>query len=227
MIGGMTELTYGDHPEQVADLHVPDGEGPWPGVVLWHGGGFRADYTRAMMAPFIGALNARGVAVLNATYRRLDTGGGFPETFDDALAAADVLAAHPEVHGLPAGLGYSAGAPLALHAAHHRRLRRVVAFAGLTGLALAARAGGPASDVHRLMGAGPDEAPERYAAVDPMANQPGVPLLVLHPAQDASVPVAMARAYAAHTGGELVEVPGAGHYDLAALLPAAVDFLAA
>ena len=31
-------IFYGPHPEQVADLWLPEGEGPHAGVVLVHGG---------------------------------------------------------------------------------------------------------------------------------------------------------------------------------------------
>lgn len=210
----MRALRYGDHPEQTGDLHLPAGE-PRGAVVLWHGGGFAAEYTRAMMEPLARELARRGLAVYNATYRRLDCGGGVPATFDDAVAAAEALVIELDLDERPAGVGLSAGAPLALHAAAQGRLSRVVDIAGVVGLALAVRSVGEASSARRLFGAGPDEAPELYAAFDPMANAPlDVPVLIVHGDADEVVPLALSRAYAERSGGELVVVPGAGHFDL-------------
>ncbi len=206
-------LAYGDHPEQTGDLHLPDGE-PRGAVVLWHGGSFLPEYTRSMLDPLARELARRGLAAYNATYRRLGCGGGVPETFDDALAAVDALTAELGVGDAPAGIGLSAGAPLALHAAAAGRLSRVVDIAGVAALAAAARAVGTGSSVWTLFGAGPDEDPERYAAFDPMERALDVPLLVLHGDADDIVPIELSRAYAERAGGELVTVPGAGHFDL-------------
>lgn len=183
--------------------------------MLWHGGSFRADYGRDMLDPLARTLAARGVAAYNATYRRLDCGGGVPETFDDAVAAVDAVVAELGLSEPPAGIGLSAGAPLAFHAAAQDRLSRVVDIAGVAGIELAARAGGPEASAWRLFGAGPDEAPEQYAAFDPMARPPlRVPILVLHGDADDVVPLELSRAYAERDGVELVVVAGAGHYDL-------------
>ena len=53
------------------------------------------------------------------------------------------------------------------------------------------------------------EVPERWARADPVrAGAPGVPVLVVHPTDDETVPVARSREYAAATGCELVETVG-------------------
>lgn len=216
----MRTLPYGDHPEQVGDLHLPAGDGPHRVVVLWHGGSYETEYGRDMLTPLAEALAERGLAAFNVTYRRLGSGGGVPETFADALAAVDALPsldAPLDLAEPPAGIGFSAGAPLALHAAAEGRLSRVVDIAGVALLAEAARAGGRESSVWRLFGAGPDEAPERYAALDPAARLPlPVDCLVLHGEADELVPVAMSEAFAerAGEGCGLVTYPGAGHFDL-------------
>ncbi len=212
---GRRRLTYGDHPAQTGDLHLPpDGSVPDRAVVLWHGGSFLADYGRAMLDPLARELARRGVVAYNVTYRRLGADGGVPETFDDALAAVDAIVAELGLTAPPAGIGLSAGAPLALHAAARGRLSRVVDIAGVAGLALVARTVGPRSGVWQLFGAGPDEAPAAYAEFDPMAQTLAVPVLVLHGDRDDVVPVALSRAYADHAKAELVIVPGAGHFDL-------------
>lgn len=224
-------LPYGEHAEQVGDLHLPEGAGPWPVVVLWHGGSFAAAYTRAMLTPLAEELARRGFAAYNATYRRLDAGGGVSQTFDDALAAVDALAgfdAPLDLGERPAGVGLSAGAALALHAAAEDRLSRVVDIAGVSMLAVAAQAEGSDSSVWRLFGAGPDEAAEAYAAVDPVERLPlPVPALVLHGEEDEVVPLGLSEEFARRAGPtcELVAVPEAGHFDLHGLESPAPDAL--
>src|SRR3712207_9181422 len=89
--------TYGEHPEQVADLYFPDvaDDALVPVVVLIHGGFWRERYRRDLMEPLARDLCRRGVAAWNIEYRRLDCGGGWPETCDDVGAAIDALADLP------------------------------------------------------------------------------------------------------------------------------------
>ncbi len=56
----MTRIAFGSDPEQVGDLLLPEGSGPHPVVVLWHGGGFAADYGRDMLVPAATDLTRRG-----------------------------------------------------------------------------------------------------------------------------------------------------------------------
>ena len=45
-------IAYGEHPDQVANLHLPAREGgPWPCVVLLHGGFWRTGWDRTLMTP--------------------------------------------------------------------------------------------------------------------------------------------------------------------------------
>ncbi|MDP9258969.1 MAG: alpha/beta hydrolase, partial [Actinomycetota bacterium] len=64
-------IHYGPHAEQVADLWLPGGAGPHPGVVLVHGGCWRAQYGRDLEERAAADLAARGLAVWNVEYRRL------------------------------------------------------------------------------------------------------------------------------------------------------------
>jgi acetyl esterase/lipase len=122
-------VSYGDHPEQVADVWLPAGSGPAPLVVVVHGGFWRAVFDRSHAGPQCVGLADAGYAVAAIEYRRTGAGGGWPTTFDDVAAAVDT------VPGLVAGavagrfdrtavvlVGHSAGGQLALWAASRHRL---------------------------------------------------------------------------------------------------------
>ena len=165
-------------------------------------------------------LARRGVAAWNVEYRRIGRGqgGGFPMTFDDVAAAIDHLAVLEDPRldlSSVTALGHSAGGQLALWSASRDEprvpVRRVVAQAAVCNLAVA---GEPAWE---FLGGSPSEVPECYDFADPMRLVPlGVPTLLVHGAEDATVPVKRSREYAeaALAAGDdvtLVEpVPG-GH----------------
>ena len=77
---------------------------------------------------------------------------------------------------------------------------------------LARPAARPRAAVRSLMGGGPEEVPERYAVADPAAlPPPPVPVTLVHGTADEQVPAGMSRAFGV---GRLIEIPGAGHFDL-------------
>jgi acetyl esterase/lipase len=212
---------YADHRWARADLYLPDGRGPHRVVVVLHGGYWRARYSKRTMKAACADLTRRGLAAWNVEYRRIGRGqgGGWPATFDDVAAAIDHLAAlddsRLDLTGGVAAIGHSAGGQLALWAASRGDakvpVRRVVAQAAVCNLTVA---GEPAWE---LLGGTPQQVPERYDVADPMRLLPlGVPTLLVHGAEDATVPVRRSREYAAaaRAAGDdvtLVEpVPG-GH----------------
>ena len=211
--------SYGrDHRVQKCELWLPRGAGPHPVVVVIHGGYWRAKYGKFVMRPVCGDLVRRGFAAWNIEYRRMGRGqgGGWPATFDDVAAAVDLL---PEASRGRLDLtrvslfGHSAGGQLALWAAARRdsavQVDQVVAAAAVCDMRAAGAVCG------ELLGGSPEEVPERWAAVDPMALVPlGVPIRLVHGAEDATVPVKRSRRFleaarAAGDDAELVEpVPG-------------------
>lgn len=227
---------YGDHPDQVGNLHLPaGGGGPWPTVVLVHGGFWKWGWDRTLMTPLARDLAARGIAAWNVEYRRVgQEGGGWPGTLEDAAAALDVLADLDDVD--PARVvtaGHSAGGHLALWLAGRHRLpprqpgagprvrpRGAVSQAGVADLVRGAAAGLGGGACQGLLGGGPDELPERYAAASPVALLPlGVPQLLVHGLLDDIVPPSQSRDYAvaARAAGdevELLELAGADHFDV-------------
>ena len=229
------QIAYGDHPDQVGNLHLPVGKGPWPTVVLIHGGFWKWGWDRTLMTPLACDLAARGFAAWNIEYRRVgQEGGGWPGTFEDVAAAADAVAGLEDVDATRVvSIGHSAGGHLAVWlAARHRlpagapgagpgvRPRAAVSQAGIVDLARGAddRLGDGACVA--LLGGSPTDVPERYAAASPASLLPlGVPVLLVHGGRDDIVPPSQSRTYAesARAAGdtvELVEVAEADHFDV-------------
>lgn len=229
------QIAYGDHPDQVGNLHLPLGEGPWPTVVLVHGGFWKWGWDRTLMTPLAHDLARRGIAAWNIDYRRVgQPGGGWPGTLEDAAAAADALVGLGEVDlDRVVTLGHSAGGHLAVWLAGRHRLPQgvpgdeprvrpcaAVAQAGVLDLVRGASDGLGNGACAALLGGVPDEVPERYANASPAALIPlGVPVLLVHGGRDEIVPPSQSRDYAdgARLAGdtvELAEFPEADHFDV-------------
>ena len=213
---------YGPHRQHRADLYVPrDGDGPHPLVVLVHGGSWRALYGTVVMKPLAADLVRRGYAAWNVEYRRIGRrqGGGYPMTFDDVADGIDHVASLDDPRldlDDVTFIGHSAGGHLALWAAsrngeRHVGPKRVIAQAPITNLVKVGEA------ANALMGGEPRDDPERWAECDPIQLLPvGAPLLLVHGADDATIPVARTREYAeaARIAGddvELIEPQPGGH----------------
>ena len=231
-------VAYGPGSSQFCELFVtkttsPGRAGPYPVVVLVHGGFWRAQYDRTLEWQVAGDLCERGFAVWNVEYRRVGDGGGWPATFEDVAAAVDALGGTGDERldlGRVVFVGHSAGGHLALWAAGRAglpdgapgagpRVRPVaaVAQAGVVDLDEASRLRLSDAAVHELLGGSPDEQPERYELASPRRRLPlGVPLLLVHGDRDGNVPVEMSQAFAAAAEAagdecELVVVSGEGH----------------
>ncbi|WP_319459240.1 alpha/beta hydrolase [Micromonospora sp. RTP1Z1] len=239
-------VAYGDHPEQVADLRRPAGDGPArPLVVVVHGGFWRAEYDRSHTGPMAAALAALGHPVAQVEYRRTgQPDGGWPHTLTDVLAGVAALpglaaAAMPgRVAPVPPILvGHSAGGHLALYVAAHApaTVGGVLALAPVADLAEAYRLDLDSGAVAALLGGGPADVPDRYAAADPSVLVPiRIRSVVVHGTQDRQVPVGMSRSWvaAARASGApatLIELPECEHFGLiapdSAAWPRVVDAL--
>ncbi|HXV71746.1 MAG TPA: alpha/beta hydrolase [Acidimicrobiia bacterium] len=165
-----------------AEIVVPDGEGPFPAVVLVHGGGWVTG-APSVMRPLARHLNASGFLTVNTSYA-LSSGRspGYPQAVDDVACAVRIAAAHPESDGTVTLIGHSAGA----------HISAIVALTGdeyardcpASGSGLPDRFVGLAGpyDVSRLglamqifFGAGPDEAADIWAAGNPQTLTPANP----------------------------------------------------
>ena len=200
-------LRYGDHPDHVIDLRLPDTQ-TGPLVVFLHGGFWRAAYDRSHTGPLAADLAARGYPVACPEYRRVgQPGGGWPGTLDDVEAALAALPDLARPHADPAGAilaGHSAGGHLALLNAHTPGLARVVALAPVADLAEGYRTAIGAGAVEALLGGGPHTVPRHFDRADPARRGPlPVPTVIIHGDADDSVPVANSAGYAASVGGDL------------------------
>ena len=233
-------IAYGDDPLQFAELRLPSGAGPFPVVVLVHGGCWQAAYDVRHVSQLAAALAREGIATWTLEYRRLgDAGGGWPGTFDDVARGIDALlpaaAHHPLDPARVVLVGHSAGGQLALWAAGARaaagtmprgpalRVRGVVSLAGITDLrAYGAAPGGCNASVTPLLGGTPAEVGARYDLVSPLSLVPlGVPVRLVHGALDRTVPPEQShrfaeRATAAGDDARVRLVEGAAHFDVVA-----------
>ena len=226
---------YGPAAAQVAELRLPAGTARGV-VVLVHGGYWQAGYDLTLQNAVAADLVGAGWAVWNLDYRAVGDGGGWPTTFTDVAAGADHLAVAARGHGLTldrvVAVGHSAGGTLALWlaarpglpsgapgAAPVVRVTAVASQAGVNDLAAGSRAGLGGGAVDSVVGGSPADFADRYDLVDPARLLPlGVPLLVVTGADDATVPVAQSRdfAAAAREAGDDVRlevVPGEGHFE--------------
>ncbi len=123
-----SQVDYGGDPLQHVDVWLPKGKGPFPTVVMIHGGCWQTSIAKADIMNWIAAdLRGRGIAVWNIDYRGVDRpGGGYPGTFTDVGAAIDTLKNAAPVFHLDlsriVAVGHSAGGHLALWAAARDRL---------------------------------------------------------------------------------------------------------
>ena len=225
-------VAYGGHPDQVANLHLPTGEGPFPVVVLLHGGFWRNGWDRTLMTPLARDLAGRGIAAWNVEYRRVgQEGGGWPGTLLDVAAAVEHLATVEEIdRSRVIACGHSAGGHLALWlAGRHRlpanapgadptvRLRAVIAQAPVADLADGWNEDFGRDRIEGLLGGPPADVPDRYRVADPIGLLPlGVPQVLIHGSLDEDVPLSQSSAYVRVAGSEaeLLEFEAADHFDV-------------
>jgi acetyl esterase/lipase len=200
--------SYGDDPSQFGEL---TGEGPV--AVLIHGGFWRDRYDLTLMHPLVDDLVGRGWTTWNVEYRRLGSGGGVPETLDDVSTAIDFLAELDVDRSRVVTIGHSAGGHLAAWAATREDARVAVT-------AVVSQAG--VLDVRRAweLGLSNDVAREflrddidNAALASPIERLPlGVPALLVHGAQDDTVPLEISERFARESGATLVVEPQEGHF---------------
>ncbi len=226
-------LRYADHPRGFAELRLPEGEGPFPLAVIYHGGCWKTGIaSQAYMAPLATRWQSLGIATLNVDYREVGDGGGWPGSFTDWAASTKLIEEVAERYpvdrarvtlvghsagGLPASWLASAsgkGGPVGQRAALKARAAIVLDGPGDVG------AEQPAFDslcqfsaVEPFMGAAPAANPPRYAAISPAAHAPQLAQILFVQAKLPAPSQTTQAALAA--GGARVSVrenPGASHF---------------
>lgn len=210
-------VSYGDHPDQVAEIWPSEPEAPL--VLVLHGGFWQQQYDRAHCRGLAAALAATGATVVLLEYRRVGGDGGWPATFDDVRVGLRKIVQHHPAACRRLVVGHSAGGHLALWVAATEPVPvvdAVVALAPVADLAaMAASFDTAANPVHDLLGGSADDRPHRYDLADPVRlPTPAASVRLLHGVRDTVVPVQQSRSYAAaHPAVSLRELPCA-HFEL-------------
>ena len=234
-------FSYGALPDQVAQVWLPEGKGPFPVVLMVHGGCWRSGVAKVTIMNYAAEdLRQRGIAVWNIEYRGVDRpGGGYPGTFEDVAAAADALARLGPGYGLRTdhvvALGHSAGGHLALWLAARGRIPAasplradgplhiagVVSLGGLPDLeAVHAQGICGAATVEKLVGHGAAHHGGVWSDTSPAELGAGPDHEVLISGdEDQIAPPALADAYAAKMkakGADIraIALPDTGHVEL-------------
>lgn len=232
-------IAYGPDEYQKVDLWLPPADGPFPTVLMVHGGCWTTSIAdRSLMDWAADDLRQSGYAVWNIDYRGVDRpGGGYPGTFLDAAAATDLLRDHAQEFRLDVSrvvaVGHSAGGHLALWLAarpripadsplrtsHPLPIAHVIALGGLPDLETTAASpdnGCGVEVVERLVGAGRADL-YRDTSV-PRLLPLGVPQDLINGREDLIIPYRLATDYVAKAGGEatLHTVADTGHVELIA-----------
>lgn len=238
-------IAYGADQMQKVDLWLPKGAGLFPVVLMVHGGCWTTSIADRSLMNWIAAdLRQRGIAVWNIDYRGVDrAGGGYPGTFLDAAAAADLLAADAATYHLDlsrlVAVGHSAGGHLALwlagrsriaatsplHAAHPLAIRHVISLGGLPDLEATAAAednGCGTAVIGQLVGAPGPGRRDVYADTSvPRLLPIGASQALVNGEDDSIIPRRLATGYVAkaRSAGDPVSltlVPQTGHVELIA-----------
>lgn len=228
---------------QYGELRVPQGKGPFPVAVIYHGGCWMGLGGTANVAALGSFLARNGVAVWAPGYRELGSDGGWPNTFTDWAQGLGYVQTLAETHPLDLKritvMGHSAGVtpvmwlptgdmgddvirpdlpPVRAAVAIDGPLR-VGDFVGVDAMVC----GQPV--IAGMMGGTPAEVPARYAMLDPLANKPLVKrLLVVDGALPDPDPVLIEGLRAQGIAVEVIRVDQEQHFNM--LVPGTKDFAA-
>lgn len=215
------------------DVYVPRGDGPFPGVIVVHGGAW-AGGTRAQLAGFAQAMAAMGYTAATISYR-LAPQHQFPAQVYDCQAAVRWLREHADEFKLDpqhvGGFGYSAGghlvAMLGAMADDELRETGVPDDAPSARLQVVVAGGAPCdfrdmeADSRRLaywLGGTPAEKPDAYRLASPanFVSKDDAPMFFYHGGDDSVVPIRSPKGMVDHLKEagvpvEFYEVPKAGH----------------
>lgn len=233
------------------DVAVPEGDGPFPCVVMFHGGAWSMG-SRRDLSSVIETVAGRGYVAASASYR-LAPKHKFPAQIQDARSAVRFLRANAKDHKIDADrigtAGFSAGGHLALllglagkvdgwdagaNLETSPKVRCVVDFFGPADLSLYGKSPG-LEDAYMVpvFGKQCKTDPEIYKKASPVTyvTKDAPPVLLVHGTFDLVVPVVHSEGLHkklkdAGATAELITVRGAGHgWEGAALARSTEDAL--
>lgn len=210
------------------DAWVPEGSGPFPAVIIVHGGGWEAGDKNTFVPPLFPPLIRGGFAWFSIDYR-LSPEFQHPAAIDDLYAAIrwvkrNAGAYKVDPHRL-ALMGESAGGHLvALAGARFEedtKVAAVVCFYGVTDIVARSRhLKGPGKNISQLLGVTGMTPPElsrmREASGITYVKKKMPPFLFIHGTKDEAVPYAQSTSMCAKMKSqgafcEVFTVPGAPH----------------
>jgi acetyl esterase/lipase len=238
-------IQFGPRPMDTADLWLPDGTGPFPLVIMIHGGCWQKSVAdRSLMNYAADAMRRQGLAVWNIEYRGVDEpGGGYPGTFLDVAGAADALRDIAPRFNLRTdkvvAFGHSAGGHLALWLAARQHLSKqselyrenplpiagIVNAGGLADLKASAPITGQAclaAIMGKLTGAPSATRPNVFSDTSPAELLPlGVKQISVNGDSDDIAPPVLGKGYTrrakkAGDDARFIVVPVTGHVELIA-----------
>ena len=228
-LSGGVPFANPDGQSLVADLYLPKGRGPFPGVIYLHGGGWR-NGNRSQLRRQAALMAKHGFVGMAIEYR-LAPAHPYPAALEDARDAVRWLRRHAKEYNVNpyciAAVGSSAGGHLAamlgvdstrstghLRSDEDASVQAVVAFNGIFDL----EAMPPSTMISDLLGAPCAAAASRCREASPIDHiHPGLPpYLILHGTADATAPYAQADAFVNalrgnHDAGEIFTAEGAPH----------------
>jgi acetyl esterase/lipase len=228
------DIAFGTEPYQKLDLYLPKGDGPFPVVVCWFGGGFTGG-NKGGMARMGAFLASKGFAAAAPGYVLADKEGehpGWPRNVHDAKAAVRFVRSKSKEWHLDAtrvaALGHSSGAYLAMMVGFTPHLKElegdgaakeessaVLAVVDIAGVCDRRRSLGTGTVA--LLGKGYEEKDDLRVLASPVVyiGPKTVPVYILHGEQDKTVDLSSAKQLAEALEGSKVPhklaVVGAGH----------------
>lgn len=197
-----------DGRELKLDLARPSGDGPFPGLLIIHGGGWRAG-DKSQMRPLLAEAARRGYVAISPQYR-FAPDSPFPAQVLDVKAAVRWLRQHAEDYHLDpkrlGAMGFSAGGHLSLMLgvtdkddglegdpsddAPDTRIQAVVNYFGPTDLGADNIPDQVKPLVRDLLGGDPSDKPEQTKKASPLSfvTDDDPPILTFQGTRDALVP---------------------------------------
>jgi acetyl esterase/lipase len=221
------------------DLYTPkDAPGPFPAVVLLHGGGWVAG-SHDQLRPLAGALASQGYVTATVGYRMVPR-HRFPAQIQDAKCSVRWLRANAQRYRIDSerigALGFSAGAHLALllgmtdaqdglegnggNPAQSSGVQAVINISGPTDLTRPAWPDATQLILADFLGGNREQLPGLYRAASPVAyvRRGAPPVLTIHGTADSVVPYEQAQLLhsalrKARVRSQLTTLHGKGHGD--------------